>query len=163
GDRVGVFMPLTLECAVATLACARIGAIFTPIFSGYGPGAVATRLVDSGARLLITADGYSRRGRRVEMKEVADAATASAPGRVPAPGVGWCGGGPGGGGAGAAAPGRPGGAVWGQGAVRAQRGSSPGAQRGAGAPYMVISPSGTTGRPRGARHVHAGFPLKAAA
>ena len=39
GDRVGVFMPLTLECALAILACARIGAIFTPIFSGYGAGA----------------------------------------------------------------------------------------------------------------------------
>ena len=39
GDRVGVFMPLTLECALAILACTRIGAIFTPIFSGYGAGA----------------------------------------------------------------------------------------------------------------------------
>ena len=80
GDRVGVFMPLTLECALAILACARIGAIFTPIFSGYGAGAVATRLTDSGARLLITADGFFRRGRLVEMKEVADAAVAGAPG-----------------------------------------------------------------------------------
>jgi acetyl-CoA synthetase len=157
GDRVGVFMPLTLECAVATLACARVGAIFTPIFSGYGPGAVATRLVDSGARLLITADGFARRGRQVEMKEVADAATASAPGvervlvvhrggRAPAD-VPWT-------------AGRD---VWWHEAVAGQPGSYPAAETGADDPYMVIYTSGTTGRPKGARHVHAGFPLKAAA
>jgi acetyl-CoA synthetase len=74
GDRVGIFLPLTLECAVAMLACARVGAIFTPIFSGYGAGAVAARLDDSAARLLITADGFYRRGRLVRMKQTADEA-----------------------------------------------------------------------------------------
>src|SRR5205085_6906950 len=79
GDRVGIYLPLTLECAVATLACGRVGAIFTPIFSGYGPGAVATRLADSGAKLLITADGFFRRGRHVDMKAVADEAVRQVP------------------------------------------------------------------------------------
>ena len=79
GDRVGVFMPLTLECALAILACTRIGAIFTPHLLRLRRGAVAARLTDSGARLLITADGFFRRGRLVEMKEVADAAVAGAP------------------------------------------------------------------------------------
>jgi acetyl-CoA synthetase len=156
GDRVGIFMPLTLECALAILACARIGAIFTPIFSGYGAGAVATRLTDSGARLLITADGYFRRGRLVEMKEVADAAVAGAPGvgRVlvvhraqrPKGSVPWT-------------AGRD---VWWEDVVPAQAPSRPAVDTDADEPYMIVYTSGTTGRPKGARHVHAGFPLKAA-
>ena len=56
GDRVGVFMPMVPEVAIATLACGKIGAIFTPIFSGYAAPAVAARLRDCGARALITAD-----------------------------------------------------------------------------------------------------------
>ena len=157
GDRVGVFMPLTLECAVATLACARVGAVFTPIFSGYGPGAVAARLEDSGARLLITADGYYRRGKPVAMKEVADAAVATVPGverllvvrrgARAAPDVPWT-------------PGRD---VWWHEAVAGQPETYPPAPTAADDPYMIIYTSGTTGRPKGARHVHAGFPLKAAA
>ncbi|MDP2726102.1 MAG: AMP-binding protein, partial [Dehalococcoidia bacterium] len=51
GDRVGIFMPLVPEVAIATLACSKIGAIYIPIFSGYGPGAVASRLRSSDARL----------------------------------------------------------------------------------------------------------------
>ena len=74
GDRVGIFLPMNLECAIATLACSRIGAIYTPIFSGYAAPAVASRLNDCTARLLITADGFFRRGRLVPLKEVADAA-----------------------------------------------------------------------------------------
>jgi acetyl-CoA synthetase len=79
GDRVGIFMPLTPECAVATLACSRIGAIFTPIFSGYGAEAVATRLQDADAKLLITRRRLLRRGKVVEMKRVADEAAARSP------------------------------------------------------------------------------------
>lgn len=157
GDRVGIFMPLTLECAVATLACSRVGAIFTPIFSGYGAGAVATRLADSGARLLITADGFTRRGRLVPMKETADVAAAEAPrlehvlvvrraGR-PVSEVPWT-------------PGRD---VWWHDIVARQPSGYPAAETGADDTYMIIYTSGTTGLPKGARHVHAGFPLKAAA
>ena len=79
GDRVGIFLPMNLECAIATLACSRIGAIFTPIFSGFAAPAVASRLNDCTARLLITADGFFRRGRLVPLKEVADAAAGAAP------------------------------------------------------------------------------------
>src|SRR5690242_19938281 len=66
GDRVGVFLPMLVETVVATLALGRIGAIFTPIFSGYGAPAVATRLQDCEASLLVTADGFLRRGKAVE-------------------------------------------------------------------------------------------------
>ena len=79
GDRVGVFLPLTPECAVATLALSAIGAIYTPIFSGYASEAIAGRLRDCEASVLITADGFRRRGQVVPMKETADAAVDAAP------------------------------------------------------------------------------------
>ena len=160
GDRVGIFLPLTLECAIAMLACGRIGAIFTPIFSGYGAGAVAARLNDAGARLLVTADGFYRRGQVVAMKRIADEAVAVSPTvekvlvvrRVGdraggAPVVPWC-------------EGRD---VWWDELVAAQPAVCAPEDTGADETYMIIYTSGTTGQPKGARHVHAGFPLKAAA
>src|SRR5438034_8124914 len=74
GDRVGIFLPMTPECAIATLAVSAIGAIYTPIFSGYASEAIAGRLRDCEASVLITADGVRRRGQVVRMKETADAA-----------------------------------------------------------------------------------------
>src|SRR5258705_4515527 len=79
GDRVGVFLPMSPEAAIATLAVVRIGAIYTPCFSGYGPQAVASRLQDCEARVLVTADGFYRRGQIVKMKETADEAAAASP------------------------------------------------------------------------------------
>ena len=67
------------ETVVAVLAVSRLGAIFTPIFSGYAAPAIAARLVDCEATLLITADGFLRRGAWVDLKSVADAAVAAAP------------------------------------------------------------------------------------
>src|SRR5207237_3895515 len=72
GDRVAVFLPLTVECAVAVLAIGAIGAVVIPIFSGYGAEALAGRLRDAEAQVLICADGFYRRGQVVEMKESAD-------------------------------------------------------------------------------------------
>ena len=79
GDRVGLFMPVIPEAAVAVLACAKIGAVVVPAFSGYGPEPLAARLVASQAAALITVDGTTRRGKRVAMKDTADAALASVP------------------------------------------------------------------------------------
>jgi acetyl-CoA synthetase len=79
GDTVGIFMPMAPEIVAATLACAKLGAIYVPIFSGYGADAVAKRLQDSGAALLITADGSYRRGTRVDMKAIADQAATASP------------------------------------------------------------------------------------
>ena len=59
---------MTPEIAIAFLAIAKIGGIILPLFSGYGAGAVATRLADAEAKALFTADGAFRRGRAVEMK-----------------------------------------------------------------------------------------------
>ncbi len=74
GDAVGIFLPMAPETVAAVMACSKLGAVWVPIFSGFGPDAVATRLADAGARVLITADGTLRRGRVVPMKETADAA-----------------------------------------------------------------------------------------
>ena len=68
GDRVGIFLPMLPETVIATLALGRLEAIFTPIFSGYGAPAVATRLRDCEASVLVTADGFLRRGRASPMK-----------------------------------------------------------------------------------------------
>src|SRR5207302_7367756 len=72
GDRGGFFLPMSPEAAIATLAVVRIGAIYTPCFSGYGAGAVASRLQDCEAKVLVTADGFYRRGQVATMKETAD-------------------------------------------------------------------------------------------
>src|ERR671918_62358 len=78
-DAVGIFMPRAPETVAATLACAKLGAMYLPIFSGYAADAVATRLADANASVLITADGFLRRGSRVPMKEIADQAAAAVP------------------------------------------------------------------------------------
>ena len=65
------------ETVAALFAVAKLGAIFLPIFSGYGADAVAIRLEDAGAVALVTADGFTRRGKVVPMKETADAAVAA--------------------------------------------------------------------------------------
>jgi acetyl-CoA synthetase len=70
GDRVGIFLPLLPETVIAVLALGRLRAIYVPIFSGYAAPAVASRLNDCQARLLITADGTLRRGNRVDMKRL---------------------------------------------------------------------------------------------
>jgi acetyl-CoA synthetase len=156
-DRVGILLPMLPETVVAVLAVSRLGAIFTPIFSGYAAPAIATRLVDCEAKLLITADGFLRRGAWVDLKSTADAAVAMAPSvdRV-------------------LVIARAGGAVtatWIEGRdvrwaapTTGDRGPDPEPPPDTDpeAPYMVIYTSGTTGRPKGAVHVHGGFPIKAA-
>src|SRR6266496_767478 len=79
GDTVGIFMPMAPETVAATLACAKIGAPYLPIFSGYAADAVATRLQDAEAKVLLTADGTTRRGKVVPMKETAGEAADACP------------------------------------------------------------------------------------
>jgi 3-hydroxypropionyl-coenzyme A synthetase len=74
GDRVTIYMPLTPEGVIAMLACARIGAIHSVIFAGFGPQAIADRIQDAGSKVVITADGYYRRGKLVELKKAVDEA-----------------------------------------------------------------------------------------
>ncbi len=79
GDRVAIYLPMIPELPVAMLACAKLGAPFTVVFGGFSSEALADRINDAGAKVLVTADGGWRRGRKVGLKHHADAAVASTP------------------------------------------------------------------------------------
>ena len=74
GDRVSIYLPMIPETIIAMLACARIGAIHSVVFSAFSSEALKTRLIDCDAKLLITCDGYYRRGKLINLKENADEA-----------------------------------------------------------------------------------------
>ena len=74
GDRVVIYLPMIPEAAYAMLACARIGAIHSIVFAGFSPDALASRINDSGAKVVITADTAPRGGRRTPLKSNTDAA-----------------------------------------------------------------------------------------
>ncbi|MBZ1356529.1 MAG: acetate--CoA ligase [Candidatus Nealsonbacteria bacterium] len=72
GDRVGIYLPMIPETIIAMLACARIGAIHVVVFSAFSPSALNVRLQETKAKVIITADGYYRRGDEINLKNVAD-------------------------------------------------------------------------------------------
>ena len=69
GDRVVLYLPMIPEAAVAMLACARIGAIHSVVFAGFSPDALANRVDDCGAKVVVTADGAPRGGRVTNLKD----------------------------------------------------------------------------------------------
>lgn len=79
GDRVAIYLPLVPELPIAILACSRIGATFTVVFSGFGAPALSDRINDCAAKLLITADGGYRRGKIIQLKKIADEAVINSP------------------------------------------------------------------------------------
>jgi acetyl-CoA synthetase len=149
GDAVALYLPMSLEVLIASNACAHVGAIQVPIFSGFAAPAVATRLADSGAKVVVTADGSFRRGREVPMKAIVDQALADAPEvehvvvwpRLAAPGVPMT-------------AGRD--LTWRE-AVSNCPGELDPAWVDAEAPYLLAYTSGTTGKPKGVLHVQGGF------
>ncbi|HKZ91364.1 MAG TPA: acetate--CoA ligase [Candidatus Limnocylindrales bacterium] len=74
GDRVAIYMPMIPELPIAMLACARIGAPHTVVFGGFSAEALASRIDDAQATLLVTADGGWRRGKAIDLKSAADEA-----------------------------------------------------------------------------------------
>src|SRR5699024_8350636 len=74
GDRVTLYMPMIPDAAVAMLACARIGAVHSVVFGGFSPDAVASRIVDCEASIVITADAGRRGGRTTALKKNVDRA-----------------------------------------------------------------------------------------
>ncbi len=72
GERVGIYLPMIPEIVIAMLACARIGAVHSVVFSAFSSAALRIRLQDTQAKILITADGYYRRGKVINLKENAD-------------------------------------------------------------------------------------------
>ena len=153
GDVVGTFLPMAPEAAIASHACAHIGAVQVPIFSGFAAPAVSSRLADAGATLVVTADASYRRGKLVPMKEVLDDALADAPSveRV----VVWRR-------TGASTPMISGRDVWWDDAVADKPGILDAVEVESETPYLLAYTSGTTGRPKGALHVQGGFLLSIA-
>ncbi len=79
GDRVGIYLPLIPEAAIAMLACARIGAIHSVVFGGFSPESLRDRMNDAQAKVVITADGGYRRGQVVPLKRNTDRALEECP------------------------------------------------------------------------------------
>ena len=80
GDRVVIYMPMIVELAVAILACARIGAIHSVIFGGFSAEALANRIQDCEAKMVITVDGGFRAGKSIPLKATVDTALKACPG-----------------------------------------------------------------------------------
>jgi acetyl-CoA synthetase len=138
GDRVAIFMPMSPEVAVASNACAHVGAVQVPIFSGFAAPAIAARLQDSGAKVVICADWSLRRGARVEMGAILDDALGEADQVEHV--IEW----------------DRARREWPE-LVREQPGRMQPLHLAAEHPYLLAYTSGTTGKPKGALHVHAGF------
>jgi len=79
GDRVAFYLPMIVELPIAMLACARIGAIHTVVFSGFSSQALADRVNHTEANVVITADGGFRRGKIIQLKKIVDEAVKSTP------------------------------------------------------------------------------------
>lgn len=150
-DIVTIYMPMIPETVIAMLAISKIGAIFSPAFSGYKSDAVATRINAAKAKYLITADGFKRRGKTINLKTEADKAALSSPSiekvimvKRTNEEVHWT----------------DRDVLWDD--LRSNKSTFETRKTNGNDPYMIIYTSGTTGKPKGALHSHHGFPLKSA-
>jgi acetyl-CoA synthetase len=133
GDRVATFLPMSQEVAVASHACAHIGAVQVPIFSGFAAPAVAQRLEASGAKVAITTHASLRRGREVPMLEILEEARQSAPSVEHVVLAPW------------------------DDLLADSPGELPALEVDSEHPYLLTYTSGTTGTPKGVLHVQGGF------
>ena len=154
GDVIALYMPMIPELAIAFLSIIKIGRILLPLFSGYGPGAINTRLADSKAKAVFTVDGAWRRGNKVAMKFNIDESLKKVPSvshvivsrRTNTGNIPW----------------NKDRDYWWHELVDHQSSDAETERTRAEDVLMLIYTSGTTGKPKGAVHTHCGFPIKAA-
>ena len=154
GDAVAVFLPMIPEAVIAAYAIAKVGALYLPLFSGFAPAAIAARLQDAQVKLVFTADWAWRRGARAPMKAALDEAV----GECPSVGTVVVAERPGGGEPGARGPLD---VTW-DAFAPPVGGPVEAAPTSAEDPLLLGYTSGTTGKPKGAVHTHAGFLVKVA-
>ena len=154
GDAVAVYLPMSSFAVVSLLAIARIGAVFIPVFSGYGADAVATRLEDPRPKVIITANGFQRRGNPMRMKEIVDQSIELAGGIEHTIVVDYT--------PRSDTPISQGRDLWWHDLVPETE-PVEAAPTYSEDPVLIAYTSGTTGRPKGAVHVQAGLTVKIAA
>ena len=134
GDRVALCMPMTADVVTILYACFKLGLVAVPIFAGFGVGAIASRLADSGAKVVFTADHLVRRSKQIPLLAKVQEAAAACPSverifeRLPEGSADRC----------------------------------PSLALDSEAPALLLYTSGTTGKPKGVIHTHAGALLQTA-
>jgi acetyl-CoA synthetase len=148
GDRVGIYLGMVPEAAIAMLACARIGAIHTVIFGGFAAEAIRDRLNDATAKVIITQDGAWRRGNVVPLKEQVDRAIENVPTVQHVLVLRRCMN---------EVTMKPGRDVWWHEAVAAESAVHDAPAHDAEHPLFILYTSGTTGKPKGVLHTTGGY------
>lgn len=151
GDAVALFLPMIPEAVVSVYAVARLGAVLVPLFSGFAPSAIASRIQDADAKVVVVADGTIRRGKSVAMKPALDEALKTCPTVESVVVVDNLDAGAGSGEREMSWTG-----------LLASRDAVPIEAMDASEPFALAYTSGTTGKPKGAVHTHAGFLVKTA-
>lgn len=148
GDRVCIYLPMIPEAVIAMLACARIGAIHSVVFGGFSAEALKTRILDSGCRLLITADEGLRGEKTIPLKEQADIALNDCPNvntvivvKRTGKHINWL----------ATRD------IWYHDAINEMSDECPAEYMDANDPLFILYTSGSTGKPKGVLHTTGGY------